>query len=102
MDVTVRHQGAVIKTIGDAVMAAFPTPTEAVLAALEMRKAVESHVASWHLTDITSAPTYVRFRGQSGHYADVERRLTAFFYLDFAFGFFTPAICDRLAQAYGV
>ena len=41
VDVTVRHQGAVIKTIGDAVMAAFPTPTDAVLAALEMRKAVE-------------------------------------------------------------
>jgi class 3 adenylate cyclase len=41
VDVTVRHQGAVIKTIGDAVMAAFPTPTDAVMAALEMRKAVE-------------------------------------------------------------
>ncbi len=40
-DVTVRHQGAVIKTIGDAVMAAFLTPTDAVMAALEMRKAVE-------------------------------------------------------------
>jgi class 3 adenylate cyclase len=41
VDVTVRHQGAVIKTIGDAVMAAFLTPTDAVRAALEMRKAVE-------------------------------------------------------------
>jgi class 3 adenylate cyclase len=41
MDVTVRHQGAVTKTIGDAVMAAFLTPADAVQAALEMREAVE-------------------------------------------------------------
>jgi class 3 adenylate cyclase len=34
---TVRHGGAVIKTIGDAVMAAFLTPADAVAAALEMR-----------------------------------------------------------------
>jgi class 3 adenylate cyclase len=36
-DVTVRNNGAVIKTIGDAVMAAFMTPTDAVTAALAMR-----------------------------------------------------------------
>jgi len=41
VDVTVRHQGAVTKTIGDAVMAAFLTPADAVRAALEMREAVE-------------------------------------------------------------
>ena len=41
LDVTVRHHGAVNKTIGDAVMAAFPTPADAVRAALEMREAVE-------------------------------------------------------------
>jgi class 3 adenylate cyclase len=41
VDVTVRHQGAVTKTIGDAVMAAFLTPVDAVRAALEMREAVE-------------------------------------------------------------
>jgi len=41
LDVTVRHHGAVTKTIGDAVMAAFLTPADAVQAALEMRKAVE-------------------------------------------------------------
>ncbi len=34
---TVRHKGAIIKTIGDAVMAAFLTPAHAVAAALEMR-----------------------------------------------------------------
>jgi class 3 adenylate cyclase len=41
LEVTVRHDGAVTKTIGDAVMAAFLTPTDAVRAALAMRDAVE-------------------------------------------------------------
>ncbi len=41
LDVTVRHRGAVAKTIGDAVMAAFLTPADAVHAALDMREAVE-------------------------------------------------------------
>jgi class 3 adenylate cyclase len=41
LDVTVRHQGAVTKTIGDAVMAAFSTPIDAVRAAVAMREAVE-------------------------------------------------------------
>jgi len=36
-DVTVRNNGAIIKTIGDAVMAAFLTPADAVAAALAMR-----------------------------------------------------------------
>jgi class 3 adenylate cyclase len=39
--VTARHQGAVTKTIGDAVMAAFLSPANAVEAAIEMREAVE-------------------------------------------------------------
>ncbi|HTO63645.1 MAG TPA: DUF5939 domain-containing protein [Bradyrhizobium sp.] len=41
LDVTVRHNGAVTKTIGDAVMAAFSTSADAVRAALEMREAVD-------------------------------------------------------------
>jgi len=41
LDVTVRHHGAVTKTIGDAVMAAFSTAADAVRAAIEMRRAVE-------------------------------------------------------------
>jgi class 3 adenylate cyclase len=41
LDVTVRHNGAVTKTIGDAVMAAFLTSADAVEAALEMREAVD-------------------------------------------------------------
>jgi class 3 adenylate cyclase len=41
LDVTVRHNGAVTKTIGDAVMAAFLTPLDAVRAAIDMRAAVE-------------------------------------------------------------
>jgi class 3 adenylate cyclase len=36
-DVTVRHRGAIIKTIGDAVMAAFLNAADAVAAALAMR-----------------------------------------------------------------
>ena len=41
LGVTVKRNGAVNKTIGDAVMAAFPTPLDAVTAALEMRDAAE-------------------------------------------------------------
>ncbi|HZR73547.1 adenylate/guanylate cyclase domain-containing protein [Bradyrhizobium sp.] len=41
LDVTVRHNGAVTKTIGDAVMAAFSTSADAVRAAIEMREAVD-------------------------------------------------------------
>jgi len=41
LDVTVRHDGAITKTIGDAVMAAFSTSADAVRAALEMREAVD-------------------------------------------------------------
>lgn len=36
--VTVRHRGAIIKTIGDAVMAAFLEPADAVRAAIDMRE----------------------------------------------------------------
>ena len=36
-DVTVRHHGAMIKTIGDAIMATFLSPADAVAAALAMR-----------------------------------------------------------------
>jgi class 3 adenylate cyclase len=41
LDATVRHNGAVTKTIGDAVMAAFSTAADAVQAALDMREAVD-------------------------------------------------------------
>jgi class 3 adenylate cyclase len=42
LDVTVRHNGAIIKTIGDAVMAAFLNGRDAVRAALEMRTEIAS------------------------------------------------------------
>jgi class 3 adenylate cyclase len=38
--VTARHHGAIIKTIGDAIMAAFLDPSEAVGAALDMRREI--------------------------------------------------------------
>jgi class 3 adenylate cyclase len=41
-NVTVRHNGAIIKTIGDAVMAAFLKPADAVQAALDMRSEIAS------------------------------------------------------------
>jgi class 3 adenylate cyclase len=41
LEATVRHNGAVTKTIGDAVMAAFLTPADAVQAALDMRETVD-------------------------------------------------------------
>lgn len=41
LDATVRHNGAITKTIGDAVMAAFSTSADAVRAALDMREAVD-------------------------------------------------------------
>jgi len=40
-EATVRHGGAVVKTIGDAVMAVYPDAARAVAAALDMRAAVE-------------------------------------------------------------
>ncbi len=40
-ETTVRHGGAIVKTIGDAVMAAYPDAAQAVGAALEMRGAIE-------------------------------------------------------------
>jgi class 3 adenylate cyclase len=39
-EITVRHRGAIIKTIGDAVMAAFLEPADAVNAALAMRQEI--------------------------------------------------------------
>ncbi len=39
--VIVKHSGAVVKTIGDAVMASFCTPLEAMLAALEIFRAID-------------------------------------------------------------
>jgi class 3 adenylate cyclase len=38
--VTARHHGAIIKTIGDAIMAAFLDPAEAVQAAIDMRREI--------------------------------------------------------------
>ena len=40
-ETTVRHGGAIVKTIGDAVMAAYPDARHAVGAAIEMRSAIE-------------------------------------------------------------
>jgi class 3 adenylate cyclase len=41
-DVIASHAGAVVKTIGDAVMATFPTPDRGLAAALHMREAMQT------------------------------------------------------------
>ena len=41
-DIVAAEAGAVVKTIGDAVMATFPTPDRALAAALRMRAAMRS------------------------------------------------------------
>jgi class 3 adenylate cyclase len=41
-DIVAQHGGAVVKTIGDAVMATFPTPDRALAAALKMRESVRA------------------------------------------------------------
>ena len=43
-DVTERHRGTVIKTIGDAIMCTFPTPERAVSAACEMHELLEDEI----------------------------------------------------------
>ncbi len=45
-DIVARHGGAIVKTIGDAIMAAFWKPTEALRAASELHDLVEEHVAA--------------------------------------------------------
>lgn len=42
LDIVASEGGAVVKTIGDAVMATFPTPDRALAAALQMREAMEA------------------------------------------------------------
>lgn len=42
LEIVSRWQGAVVKTIGDAVMATFPTPDLALVAALRMREAMDA------------------------------------------------------------
>ena len=43
-DVTERHRGTVIKTIGDAIMCTFPTPERAVSAACEMHETLDDEI----------------------------------------------------------
>lgn len=42
-----KRHGAMIKTMGDAIMAAFSVPTDAVEAAIDMKKAIEEKNADW-------------------------------------------------------
>jgi class 3 adenylate cyclase len=51
-EIAAAEGGAVVKTIGDAVMATFPTPDRAVAAALRMRDAMQSLAAQHKLDDL--------------------------------------------------
>ena len=51
-EIAAAEGGAVVKTIGDAVMATFPTPDRAVAAALKMRDAMKSLAAQHHIEDL--------------------------------------------------
>jgi class 3 adenylate cyclase len=51
-DVVRRHSGAVVKTIGDAVMATFDSPDDGLAAALDMRRAMEGLSASREEPDL--------------------------------------------------
>ncbi len=48
-DVVARHRGAVIKTIGDAVMGAWHDPLDAVIAALSLQASLNQHLDTAHL-----------------------------------------------------
>lgn len=52
-DVVARGSGAVVKTIGDAVMATFPTPDKGLAAAIEMREAMRRLNAERRQEDLT-------------------------------------------------
>ncbi|MBG9386615.1 adenylate/guanylate cyclase domain-containing protein [Caenimonas aquaedulcis] len=52
-EVVARESGAVVKTIGDAVMASFPTPDRGIAAVLGMREAMKALNASRHSEDLT-------------------------------------------------
>ena len=46
-----RHEGGIVKTIGDAVMASFPSPTQALRAALEVQTAIDAFNDTLSLED---------------------------------------------------
>jgi class 3 adenylate cyclase len=51
-EIVASEAGAVVKTIGDAVMATFPTPDRAVAAALRMREAMHELAAAHNVDDL--------------------------------------------------
>ncbi len=55
-DVIAKHQGALVKTIGDAVMAVFSSPRQGVLAALAMQGAL----ADWNASRVDRKPVVLK------------------------------------------
>src|SRR5262249_47513985 len=60
------HEGAIVKTIGDAVMAAFVSPVQAVAAAIDIQRQTAAFNRESHVEDGTSPPIVIKLGVHSG------------------------------------
>jgi class 3 adenylate cyclase len=60
------HEGAVVKTIGDAVMAAFVSPTRAVEAAIDIQRQIAAFNRESHVEEGASPPIVIKLGVHSG------------------------------------
>jgi class 3 adenylate cyclase len=60
------HEGAIVKTIGDAVMAAFVSPAHAVEAAIDIQRQIAAFNRDGHVADGASPPIVIKLGIHSG------------------------------------
>ena len=60
------HEGAIVKTIGDAVMAAFVSPRQAVAAAIDIQRQIAAFNRESHVEDGASPPIVIKLGVHSG------------------------------------
>jgi class 3 adenylate cyclase len=60
------HEGAIVKTIGDAVMAAFVSPSEAVAAAIDIQRQIAAFNRDSHVEHGASPPIIIKLGVHSG------------------------------------
>ena len=60
------HEGAIVKTIGDAVMAAFVAPDQAVSAAIEIQRQIAAFNRDTHAGQVASPPIVIKLGVHSG------------------------------------
>jgi class 3 adenylate cyclase len=60
------HEGAIVKTIGDAVMAAFVSPRQAVAAAIDIQRQIAAFNRESHVEEGTSPPIVIKLGVHSG------------------------------------